>query len=80
MTSSIIVNSGGSTEQFPLSVATIHRQRKIARRQLSEQIFAKWIQEKPEFPVLHYDAKLINFLSNGKEKRLVILISGSPSG
>jgi hypothetical protein len=80
VTSSIIVNSGGSTEQFPLSVGTIHRQRKIARRQLSKQIFAKWIQEKPEFPVLHYDAKLINFLSHGKEERLAILISGSPSG
>jgi hypothetical protein len=80
VTSSLIVNGRGSTEEFPSSVGTIHHDRKLARCQLSKQIY-KWMNlKKPDFPVLHYDAKLINFLSHGKEERLAILISGSSSG
>jgi hypothetical protein len=63
VTSSIIVNGGGSTEEFPLSVGTIHRHRQLARRQLSKQIFLQYIKEKREFPVLHYDAKLKLFIT-----------------
>ena len=80
VTSSVIVNGGGSIEEFPLSVGNIHRHRKLARSQLSKQIYEKWVKDKPDFLVLHYDAKLINFLSHGKEERLAILVSGSPSG
>ena len=79
--SCLINNGGGSLDDFTLSIGSVWRQRTKARRILSENIKKDWIaKEKPKYPVLHWDSKLIDFLSGTKEERVAILISGAESG
>lgn len=79
--SSIICTSGGSVDHFPLSVASVWRHRNSARKEVAKQIMTDWLNNgKPAFPILHWDSKLIDFLSGEKEERVPLLISGASSG
>ena len=80
MTSRLINVGGGNTDDFSLSVSTTWRQRNVAREQLFEQIQKKWLEEKPQFAVIHWDSKMMSFFSWQKEERVAILVSGAPSG
>ena len=81
VTSSFIVNSGGSPEDFPLSSGTFHRHRLEAREEISNQQFEQWQKnEKPEYPGLHFDSKMIELLTGEKQERLAVIISGALTG
>ena len=80
VTSALIVNSGGSINDVPLSVGSIYRHRLQAREQVATQLFNKWQETKPKHPVLHCDSKLIEYLSGDKEERIAVCISGTANG
>ena len=81
VTSSFIVNSGGSPEDFPSSSGTFHRHRLEAREEISNQQFEQWQKnEKPEYPGLHFDSKMIELLTGEKQERLAVIISGALTG
>jgi hypothetical protein len=81
VTSSIVVNSGGSPEDFPLSIGSYHRHRLEAREDFSNQQFEEWQQnEKPDFPGLHFDSKMIELLTGEKQERLAVIISVALTG
>jgi hypothetical protein len=79
-TAGVIVNAGGSTDEIPLSVGSVHRHRQSARERYATEAFNKWITEKPDFPVLHCDSKMFASTTGEKEERLAVIISGSLQG
>lgn len=39
-----------------------------------------WLKEKPKYAVIHWDSKMIEFVTGKKEERVAIIVSGANSG
>ncbi|KZS02690.1 Cc8K15.2-like protein [Daphnia magna] len=65
---------GGNLNDVLLSVATVSRHRRQNREEISNQIREKFV--KPSFLLIHWDSKLIRYLTGKKDERVAILISG----
>jgi hypothetical protein len=39
-----------------------------------------WLKEKPKYAVIHWDKKIIDFVTGKKEERVTIIVSGAISG
>lgn len=76
-----LVNIGGAElGQFSLSTSTVWRQRTCEREKLAKEIMENWLKEKPKYAVIHWDSKMIEFVTGKKEERVAIIVSGANSG
>jgi|688.fasta_scaffold2281342_1 hypothetical protein len=50
------------------------------REKLSKEIMESWLKEKPKYAVIHWDKKIIDFVTGKKEERVTIIVSGAISG
>ena len=74
--SSIINSSGGNVGECSMSLSTVWRQRTNTRMQIAEKIKRDWLEIKPEHVVIHWDSKLIGFVTGRTEERIAVLVSG----
>lgn len=80
MQSTIATGSGGSLNDTSMSLSTVCRHRNAAREKEMKKIKDNWFLSKPKFAILHWDSKLIQFLSERKEERVAVLVSESVDG
>ncbi len=76
MTAQFIKLGGGSLKPFSLSASTAQRHRKSEIEERAMKIKNKFIEEMPEFLVLHWDAKVIKYENRQQlEERLAVVAS-----
>lgn len=73
---SFITGANGDVNDFSLSVSTTWRHNRVLRKETAEQILKSW--NKPPFCIVHYDSKLIKYISGLTDDRITVLISGHP--
>lgn len=56
------------------------RQRTCEPEKLAKEIMENWLKEKPKYAVIHWDSKMIEFVTGKKEERVAIIVSGANSG
>jgi hypothetical protein len=57
--SSFVKSCGGNINQMSLSTATVFRQRRDNRKEISDEVRRNWT--KPPFVIVHWDSKLIRY-------------------
>lgn len=73
---SFITGANGDVNDFSLSVSTTWRHNRAFQKETAEQILKSW--NKPAFCIVHYDSKLIKYISGLTDDRIAVLISGHP--
>ncbi|KZS10252.1 Cc8K15.2-like protein [Daphnia magna] len=76
MQASFVKSGGGNVNDFVMSVSTTWRHKQQNLKKVYEKIREEGI--KPKFSVIHFDSKLIKYLSGLVDDRLAVLICGYP--
>lgn len=78
MQQAMLVAGNVSPAAVGTSKSTVHRHRQINRTQTAAEILQSFLSNLPPFVVIHFDSKLIKYLTGEKSDRLVVLVSGKP--
>ncbi len=68
---SLITGANGDVNDFLLSVTTTWRHNRVFQKEVAEQIINSWT--KPTFCIVHYDSKLIKYISGLTDDRIAVL-------
>ena len=75
-TATVIQAGGASVKQFTLSKSSVHRKRAIKVKKAATE--KRGAFKAPEFGVVHFDGKIVQYADKSFEDRLAVLLS-SPS-